>query len=163
MRCAEVQSAHHERPWGVANFLQCVEYPVDAATADARDILSRNPTRSHFACETHEIEEKSRSLPVDALAAGVGGAGVLARGGTAEDVDAGDSIGSKPGSANCSNVIVHPDMGEVAGEPLAPPRVDLAGGDGGDSSPVESEAPAAGRPAEGIEASDRHDGRDGNW
>jgi hypothetical protein len=28
---------------------------------------------------------------------------------------------------------------------------------------VESEAPAAGRPAEGVEASDRHDGRDGNW
>ncbi len=39
MRRAEVQSTHHERPCGVADFLQRAENPVDASISDATKTL----------------------------------------------------------------------------------------------------------------------------
>jgi hypothetical protein len=43
---AGMDSTHHERPAGVASLLQRAEYPIDASTSDASNILKRKPNRS---------------------------------------------------------------------------------------------------------------------
>ena len=73
-----MDSTHHERPAGVVECFQCIEKPVSASSSETRDILSSDPTRADFSHEADVLGEQARALAFDALAVGVGGAGVLA-------------------------------------------------------------------------------------
>ena len=101
-----VPSTHQERPAGVVRRFQLIEYPVDAASSDARDVLKTCPNRSDLADEADGLEEEPGSLAVDAPSLGVGETGVLT--GRASDDDAGQPphIPKKSRGGEFSNIVI---------------------------------------------------------
>lgn len=60
-----MDSTHHERPSGVACSFQVGEDDVSPATAESRDILSDDPTRSDFLDEPEHLFPESGTLAFD--------------------------------------------------------------------------------------------------
>ena len=151
MRRAGVPSTHHERPAGVACRFQFAENPVDAASADARDVLICEPTGSHLSHQPHGFKKQSGALAIDAAPLRVRRAGVLAGRASDNGVDGAES--GQRSSCEGANVIEHHHVGPVVGEYGAPPRIGLARRDRFPAGAMKSQSPAAGSAAEKVQAS----------
>jgi hypothetical protein len=62
-----VQSTHHDRPSGVADFFQASEHPVCASSTELIAVLKCAPTRSDFFDETKGLEVVAAVLAADAF------------------------------------------------------------------------------------------------
>jgi hypothetical protein len=87
---SEVVSTHHERPSGVARLLQIREDRVSAESAEARYVLSDDPTGSEFSDDAEHFGPEPPRVRVAAPRAGNGDG--LAGESTDDGVDGSDSV-----------------------------------------------------------------------
>lgn len=142
VRGAEVRSSHHERPRGVSRLDQHVVNPVIASSSEARDVLSESPTGSQLPHDPHVFPEQSGALAVDALAAVVRFAGVLAGRAPGHNVNWSDSVSSESVGSESTHVVIdlYPwEVGRVGAPAIG---LDLAGSQRAEARPVQPEGPA---------------------
>jgi hypothetical protein len=70
VRRANVVSPHHERPDGVSARFQVFDDPVSSESAEARHVLSDQPSGSHFAHQPEELRPEPAFVGVALPASG---------------------------------------------------------------------------------------------
>lgn len=148
---ADILSTDIEHVGPITRVLQLGDHPVEAATCEARDVLSSAPNGSAFSDDAEPFGEQPGPGSVEALSCVIGDACVLAR--RAPDDDGGKVSEASAKSVGCdgSDIVEHLRIGELAGEHGPAPRVELGGRHGAVARPVQAQAPAANSAAEKIE------------
>jgi hypothetical protein len=151
MAGTDISSTHHARFDGVAERLQRIEQPVRAASSEVSAVLKSEPARAAFSDQPDGFEVESRPRAVDAFAPCVGAADVLARRAARDKVGQETNVGNKSPCGEGADVVVEADMGIVLRVEHAPPRNNLAGGDGDEARTVQAARPATGRSREQVQ------------